>query len=123
MENEQKKMSKYARKQLAKIRGTWSPPPGREPQATVRDALPPLEPRGQIAPMGTLPVEAACALEGAAQQLREAEGMMREILGRSKQGIQQAEPRAILQFIIATAGRVEGMVPRARGILGGGEGL
>ena len=91
---------------------------GRNVQPKTKTAKGPApEPRGLIAPLGGRPQELARLIDGAARLLRQAEGLAFEILGMSKKGIQQAEPRSLLAFLGAVAGRCEAMVPRASAIL------
>lgn len=120
---EEKHMSKYARKRAARIEaqgramgaidfalritsGEVKPKPKKPPQ-------PPPQPRGLIGDLGDRPKRLAALLESAAASLREAEALAEEVYGLAKPGLQKAEPLAISQFVVATAPRVEAMAARA----------
>lgn len=120
---EEKHMSKYARKCAARIAaqgramgaidfalritsGEVKPKPKKPPQ------LPP-QPRGLIGDLGDRPKRLAALLESAAASLREAEALAEEVYTLAKLGLQRSEPLAISQFIVATAPRVEAMAARA----------
>lgn len=133
MDENEKHMSKYARKVAAR----------RQKQGRTMGAIdfalritsgevriepkppkqPPPEPRGQIGDLGDRPARLGALLSEAAAKLREAEALAEETLALSKVGLQQAEPRSVHGFIVATAPKVEAMAYRAAKILNakGGE--
>ena len=127
---DENKMSKYARKRAERARKEEASQRAYSainlavritngeirPKAKKPKQEPP-EPRGMIADLGERPACLARVLEEAAAALRRAQGCADEILAMSKKGIQQAEPRAIAQFLVPTAQRVEGMAARAARIL------
>ena len=127
---DENKMSKYARKRAERARKEEASQRAYSainlavritngeirPKAKKQKQEPP-EPRGMIADLGDRPACLARELEEAAEALRRAQEYADEILAMSKKGIQQAEPRAIAQFLVPTAQRVEGMAARAARIL------
>ena len=127
---DENKMSKYARKRVERARKEEASQRAYSainlavritkgeirPKAKKTKQEPP-EPRGMIADLGDRPACLARELEEAAEALRRAQACADEILAMSKKGIQQAEPRAIAQFLVPTAQRVEGMAARAARIL------
>ena len=141
MDENEKHMSKYARKVAARLKaqqaageavaaidlavritsGEVRPKP-QAPKAK-RPKQPPPEPRGQIGALGDRPERLGALLSEAAAKLREAEALAEETLALSKVGLQQAEPRSVHGFIVATAPKVEAMAYRATKILNanGGE--
>lgn len=126
---ELEKMSKYARKKalqkqkeaeeakaekkaaLAKafneVNKINDPPKPKKPKGE------PTPPRGLINDLGDKPAEMTRLLCAAASMLKEAYEISAEVLLLSAKGIQQAEPRAINQFLLVTHGRVENMAIRA----------
>lgn len=130
--NELEKMSKYARKKalqkkqaaeeakaekkaaLAKafneIKKINNPP---KLKAEKKPKGEPTPPRGLINDLGDKPAEMVRLLCSAASMLKKAYEISAEVLLLSAKGIQQAEPRAINQFLLVTYGRVEGMAIRA----------
>ena len=127
---DENKMSKYARKRAERARKEEASQRAYKainlavritngeirPKAKKQKQEPP-EPRGMIADLGDRPACLARELEEAAEALKRAQACAEEILSMSKKGIQQAEPRAIAQFLVPTAQRVEGMAARAARIL------
>jgi hypothetical protein len=73
----------------------------------------PTPPRGLINDLGDKPKRMSQLLSEAAAMLKEAYEISAEVLLLSAKGIQQAEPRAINQFLLVTHGRVENMAIRA----------
>ena len=135
---DEKGLSKYQRKQLAKRRGQWetpaaqvavavevktptldqafaaverqkNPPPPKE----KKPKQPPPPPRGLINDLGNRPEQVSILLAKAADNMSEALAIMTEVLEMSAKGIQQAEPRAIVSFLTVTTNRVQGMATRA----------
>jgi hypothetical protein len=130
--SELEKMSKYARKKalqkqreaeeakaekkaaLAKafneVNKINNPP---KPKAEKKPKGEPTPPRGLINDLGDKPAQMCKLLCSAASMLKEAYEISAEVLLLSAKGIQQAEPRAINQFLLVTHGRVENMAIRA----------
>ena len=121
------KMSKYARKKYlqaqkaeehkAALAQAWNEvnkinnPP--KPKAEKKPKGEPTPPRGLINDLGDKPKRMSQLLSEAAAMLKEAYEISAEVLLLSAKGIQQAEPRAINQFLLVTHGRVENMAIRA----------
>ena len=123
------KMSKYARKKalqkqqeakaekqaaLAKAFNAANKinnPPN--PKADKKPKCEPTQPRGLINDLGDKPKRMSQLLSEAAARLKEAYEISSEVLLLSAKGIQQAEPRAINQFLLIAQGRVENMAIRA----------
>ena len=130
--SDEQHMSKYARKRAARLKaqqavsetfaaidlavriteGKIQPQP-----AQKKPKQPPPEPRGQIGSLGDRPERLGKLLAEAAASLRAAETLAEETLALSKVGLQQAEPRSVLGFLMATAPKVEAMAGRAAKIL------
>ena len=129
---ELEKMSKYARKKAlqkqqaaeeakaekkAALAKAWNEankinnPP--KPKAEKKPKGEPTTPRGSINDLGDKPAEMARLLFAAASMLKKAHEISAEVLSLSAKGIQQSEPRAINQSLLATHGRVENMAIRA----------
>lgn len=129
---ELEKMSKYARKKAlqkkqeaeeakaekkAALAKAWNEvdkinnPP--KPKAEKKPKGEPTPPRGLINDLGDKPKRMSQLLSEAAAMLKEAYEISAEVLLLSAKGIQQAEPRAINQFLLVTHGRVENMAIRA----------
>jgi hypothetical protein len=130
--SELEKMSKYARKKalqkqreaeeakaekkaaLAKafneVNKINNPP---KPKAEKKPKGEPTPPRGLINDLGDKPKRMSQLLSEAAAMLKESYEISAEVLLLSVKGIQQAEPRAINQFLLVTHGRVENMAIRA----------
>jgi flagellar motor protein MotB len=130
--SELEKMSKYARKKalqkkreaeeakavkkaaLAKafneVNKINNPP---KPKAEKKPKGEPTPPRGLINDLDDKPKRMSQLLSEAAAMLKEAYEISAEVLLLSAKGIQQAEPRAINQFLLVTHGRVENMAIRA----------
>lgn len=134
MSNEQH-MSKYARKVAARLKAQQSAgeavaaidlavritngevkPQAPKPKQKKPKQQPP-EPRGQIGALGDRPERLGKLLAEAAAILRAAETLAEETLALSKVGLQQAEPRSVHGFLVATAPKVEAMAYRATKIL------
>lgn len=130
--SELEKMSKYARKKAlqkkqeaeeakaekkAALAKAWNEvdkinnPP--KPKAEKKPKGEPTPPRGLINDLGDKPKRMSQLLSEAAAMLKEAYEISAEVLLLSAKGIQQAEPRAINQFLLVTHGRVENMAIRA----------
>ena len=105
-------LSKYARKQLAKERGTWTPP-------TVPVPAPsdPEEPESEFADLGTLPCDAQKAFDGAAYALRRAAEICQHILNRARPGIQKAEPLSLRIAATSMARKAKAYAARAERII------
>ena len=131
---DEKGLSKYQRKQLAKRRGQWQTPAAQvavevekvddllaqnkppKPQAVPKEKKPkqpPPPPRGLINDLGNRPEQVSILLAKAADNMSEALTIMTEVLEMSAKGIQQAEPRAMVSFLTVTTNRVQGMATRA----------
>ncbi len=117
---EERSMSKYQRKQLAKARGAWEKPEAQVALSIIanferRDAekrnpppprpkkpkQEPPPPKGLIHPLGDLPERIAAAMDAALQSLC------------SGRGRQQAECLSIIGFIDAQVMRLAGVSGRA----------
>lgn len=130
--NDLEKMSKYARKKalqkqqeaeeakaekqaaLAKAFNAANKinnPPN--PKAENKPKCEPTQPRGLINDLGDKPKRMSQLLSEAAARIKEAYEISSEVLLLSSKGIQQAEPRAINQFLLVAHGRVENMAIRA----------
>lgn len=135
--SDEQHMSKYARKVAARLKAQQSageavaaidlavritngevkpqaPKPKPKPK---KPKQPPPEPRGQIGELGDRPERLGKLLAEAAAILRAAETLAEETLALSKVGLQQAEPRSVHGFLVATAPKVEAMAYRATKIL------
>ena len=128
-------MSKYARKVAARLKAQQSAgeavaaidlavritngevkPQAPKPKQK-KPKQPPPEPRGQIGALGDRPERLGKLIAEAAAILRAAETLAEETLALSKVGLQQAEPRSVHGFLVATAPKVEAMAYRATKIL------
>lgn len=128
-------MSKYARKVAARLKAQQSAgeavaaidlavritngevkPQAPKPKQK-KPKQPPPEPRGQIGALGDRPERLGKLIAEAAAILRAAETLAEETLALSKVGLQQAEPRYVHGFLVATAPKVEAMAYRATKIL------
>lgn len=105
---ELEKMSKYARKKALQKQQA-----AKEAKAEKKPKGEPTTPRGSINDLGDKPAEMARLLFAAASMLKKAHEISAEVLSLSAKGIQQSEPRAIKQSLLATHGRVENMAIRA----------
>lgn len=83
------------------------------PKADKKPKCEPTQPRGLINDLGDKPKRMSQLLSEAAARLKEAYEISSEVLLLSAKGIQQAEPRAINQFLLIAQGRVENMAIRA----------
>jgi hypothetical protein len=131
--SDEQHMSKYARKVAARLKAQQSAGEAVaaidlavritngevKPQAPKpkKPKQPPPEPRGQIGELGDRPERLGKLLAEAAAILRAAETLAEETLALSKVGLQQAEPRSVHGFLVATAPKVEAMAYRATKIL------
>ena len=133
--SDEQHMSKYARKVAARLKaqqaageavaaidlavritnGEVKPQAPKPKQKKPKQ--PPPEPRGQIGELGDRPERLGKLLAEAAAILRAAETLAEETLALSKVGLQQAEPRSVHGFLVATAPKVEAMAYRATKIL------
>ena len=133
--SDEQHMSKYARKVAARLKAQQSAgeavaaidlavritngevkPQAPKPKQK-KPKQPPPEPRGQIGALGDRPERLGKLLAEAAAILRAAETLAEETLALSKVGLQQAEPRSVHGFLVATAPKVEAMAYRATKIL------
>lgn len=133
--SDEQHMSKYARKVAARLKAQQSAgeavaaidlavritngevkPQAPKPKQK-KPKQPPPEPRGQIGKLGDRPERLGKLLAEAASILRAAETLAEETLALSKVGLQQAEPRSVHGFLVATAPKVEAMAWRAAKIL------
>ena len=133
--SDEQHMSKYARKVAARLKAQQSAgeavaaidlavritngevkPQAPKPEQK-KPKQPPPEPRGQIGELGDRPERLGKLLAEAAAILRAAETLAEETLALSKVGLQQAEPRSVHGFLVATAPKVEAMAYRATKIL------
>ena len=73
----------------------------------------PTPPRGLINDLGDRPKRMSQLLSEAEARLKEAYEISEEVLLLSAKGIQQAEPRAISQFLLVAYGRVANMAIRS----------
>lgn len=118
--SELEKMSKYARKKALQKQQEAEEAKA-EKKAALAEAFnaankinnPPTQPRGLINDLGDKPKRMSQLLSEAAARLKEAYEISAEVLFLSAKGIQQAEPRAINQFLLIAHGRVENMAIRA----------
>lgn len=133
--SDEQHMSKYARKVAARLKAQQSAGEAvaaidlavRITNGDVKPQLPkpkqkkpkqpPPEPRGQIGALGDRPERLGKLIAEAAAILRAAETLAEETLALSKVGLQQAEPRSVHGFLVATAPKVEAMAYRATKIL------
>ena len=133
--SDEQHMSKYARKVAARLKAQQSAgeavaaidlavritngevKPQAPKQKQKKPKQPPPEPRGQIGALGDRPERLGKLLAEAAAILRAAETLAEETLALSKVGLQQAEPRSVHGFLVATAPKVEAMAYRATKIL------
>ena len=138
--SDEQHMSKYARKVAARLKaqqssgatiaaidlalritnGDVKPQPQKPKQKKPKQKKPkqpPPEPRGQIGALGDRPERLGKLLSEAAAILRAAETLAEETVAISKIGLQQAEPRSVHGFLVATAPKVEAMAYRATKIL------
>ena len=133
--SDEQHMSKYARKVAARLKAQQSAgeavaaidlavritngevkPQAPKPKQK-KPKQPPPEPRGQIGALGDRPERLGKLIAEAAAILRAAETLAEETLALSKVGLQQAEPRSVHGFLVATAPKVEAMAYRATKIL------
>ena len=133
--SDEQHMSKYARKVAARLKAQQAAgeavaaidlavritngevnPQAQKPKQK-KPKQPPPEPRGQIGELGDRPERLGKLLAEAAAILRAAETLAEETLALSKVGLQQAEPRSVHGFLVATAPKVEAMAYRATKIL------
>ena len=133
--SDEQHMSKYARKVAARLKAQQSAgeavaaidlavritngevkPQAPKPKQK-KPKQPPPEPRGQIGALGDRPKRLGKLIAEAAAILRAAETLAEETLALSKVGLQQAEPRSVHGFLVATAPKVEAMAYRATKIL------
>lgn len=133
--SDEQHFSKYARKVAARLKaqqssgetiaaidlalcitnGDVKPQPQKPKQKKPKQ--PPPEPRGQIGALGDRPERLGKLISEAAAILRAAETLAEETVAISKIGLQQAEPRSVHGFLVATAPKVEAMAYRATKIL------
>lgn len=133
--SDEQHMSKYARKVAARLKAQQAAgeavaaidlavritsgevKPKAQAPKQKKPKQPPPEPRGQIGALGDRPERLGKLLAEAAAILRAAETLAEETLALSKVGLQQAEPRSVHGFLVATAPKVEAMAYRATKIL------
>ena len=120
---DEKQMSKYARKQLARARareqGTAAiavafarvdaglPPPKPKPKN------PPPPPRSALNDLGERPTKAAKMLAEAVANMQDAEKLLQECYDLGNPGVQRGEALAILGCLRAALPRIEGIATRA----------
>ena len=104
------KMSKYARKKALRKQQEAEEAKA-EPEKKPKGE--PTPPRGLINDLGDKPKLMSQLLSEAAARLKEAYEISAEVLLLSAKGIQQAEPRAINQFLLVAQGRVANMAIRS----------
>ena len=132
---ELEKMSKYARKQLAKRRGNWETPaaqvavtvemdvesvaqPPTPPKKKVwKEPPPPNTKRAHLNDLGNLPLMVAGKIRLAINAMREARELCNKIEQMSAKGLQGSEPRSIGQYLSATMQRAKSFELRAERIL------
>lgn len=116
MDEKEAKMSKYARKQLAKQRGTWNAPEAKVVAVTPKSGggLTAAEAKRIITDLGDLPEQIAALLAAAKDTLTEAHGLACAVVVLSGSGLQRAEPTSIRGCLATMADKVGEMAERAR---------